>query len=209
MRTKKSSQHAPIVEILFGAYRRGILSLLLLHPEESFYVREIERLTGVPAGSLHRELKLLSDAGLLLRAASGNQVRYQVNPDCPIHEELAWIFRKTAGLADVLREGLAPLAKKITLAFIFGSVAEGKERATSDVDVMVVGTVSFTAVVEAMNKTHQQLQRKVNTVVITKSGFLTKLKQQDRFVSRIAQEPKIFLIGDAGEFGKLVEDRTA
>ncbi|OGT35703.1 MAG: hypothetical protein A2W28_02120 [Gammaproteobacteria bacterium RBG_16_51_14] len=209
MRAKKSSQRSQLVEILFGAYRRQILALLLLRPDESFYVREIGRLTGVPAGSLHRELKLLSDTGLLRRSATGNQVRYQVDRACPIQEELAWIFRKTAGLADILREALAPLSKKITLAFIFGSVAEGKERATSDVDVMVVGTASFAAVVEAMSKTRRQLQREVNPVVMTRTTFQLKYRSQDRFVSRIAQEPKIFLIGDAGELGKLVEDRAA
>src|SRR5204863_9537138 len=128
-----------LVEVLFAAYRGRILALLLLHSDESFYVREIGRLANVPAGSLHRELKLLSDAGLLLRSVSGNQVRYRVDRGCPIQEELAGIFRKTAGLADVLREALAPLTHKITFAFVFGSVAQGKERATSDVDVLVVG----------------------------------------------------------------------
>src|SRR3990172_175246 len=138
MRRSSTAPTPPqLVEILFGAYRRQILALLLLRPDESFYVREIGRLTGVPAGSLHRELKLLSDAGLLQRSVAGNQVRYQVNPTCPIQEELAGIFRKTAGLADVLREALAPIAGKIRVVFIFGSVAQVKERATSDVDVLV------------------------------------------------------------------------
>lgn len=84
------------MELLFGAYRRRILSLLLLHPEQSFYVREIGRLTGVPAGSLHREVSQLSEAGLLNRSAAGNQVRYQVNRFDPIYGELAGIFLKTA-----------------------------------------------------------------------------------------------------------------
>jgi predicted transcriptional regulator len=100
MRSKPSSSRPQLVEILFGAYRRQILGLLLLRPDETFYVREIARLTGVPAGSLHRELKLLTDAGLLLRTAVGNQVRYQADQECPIYPELAGIFRKTAGLAD-------------------------------------------------------------------------------------------------------------
>jgi hypothetical protein len=81
-------------------------SELLLRADESLYVREIARLTGVPAGSLHRELKLLTSAGLFERSTAGNQVRYQADRTCPIHEELAGIFRKTAGLEDVLREAL-------------------------------------------------------------------------------------------------------
>jgi len=209
MRAKRLTQAPQLVEVLFGAYRRRILALLLLHPDESFYVREIGRLTGVPAGSLHRELKLLADAGLLQRSAAGNQVRYQVDRACPIREELGGIFRKTAGLADVLRDALAPIAGKIRLAFIFGSVAQGKERATSDVDVLVVGSVSFSAVVEALSLAGERLRRNVNPVVMTRTAFAAKLASRDRFVARVAREPKIFLLGDAGEFAELAEDRAA
>ncbi len=191
-----------LVEVLFGAYRRQILALLLLHPDESFYVREIARVTGVPAGSLHRELKLLGDAGLLQRSVSGNQVRYQVDRDNPIQEELAGIFRKTAGLADVLRNALAPLAGKIRLAFIFGSVAQGRERSTSDVDVLVVGSASFAAVVGALSPAGERLRRAVNPVVMTRAAFESKRAGADRFVARIVREPKIILIGDAGELAE-------
>ena len=191
-----------LVEVLFGAYRRQILALLLLHPDESFYVREIARLTGVPAGSLHRELKLLGDAGLLQRSVSGNQVRYQVDRDNPIQEELAGIFRKTAGLADVLRNALAPLAGKIRLAFIFGSVAQGRERSTSDVDVLVVGSASFAAVVGALSPAGERLRRAVNPAVMTRAAFESKRAGADRFVARIVREPKIILIGDTGELAQ-------
>ena len=209
MRAKRSIPRPQLVEVLFGAYRRQILGLLLLRPDETFYVREIARLTGVSAGSLHRELKLLTDAGLLLRTTAGNQVRYQADRECPIYAELAGIFRKTAGLADVLRELLVPLQSKITLALIFGSVAQGKARATSDIDLLVVGSAPFAAVVEACHAGTARLSRDVNPVVMTKAAFQAKNRQSDRFVSRIAKEPKIFLVGDAGEFGKLAEDRAA
>lgn len=209
MRAKTYRQAPQLVEVLFGAYRRQILALLLLRPDESFYVREIGRLAGVPAGSLHRELKLLSDAGLLRRSAAGNQVRYQVDRTCPIHEELAGIFRKTAGLADVLREALTPIAGKIRLAFIFGSVAQGKERATSDVDVLVVGSASFAAVVAALSQASERLRREVNPVVMTQAAFEAKRASRDRFVARVVREPKIVLLGDASEFAEPAEDRAA
>ena len=206
----RSPAKAPrLVDILFGNYRRQILALLLLRPDETFYVREIARLTGVPAGSLHRELKLLTAAGLLQRSAAGNQVRYQVDRSCPIQEELAGIFRKTVGLADVLREALAPLAARIRVALVFGSVAQGKERAASDVDVLVVGSASFAAVVEALGTAAEKLRREVNPVVMTRAEFADKLAARDRFISRIEREPKLFLLGDVGEFRKLAEDRAA
>lgn len=62
--------------MLFSAYHRRILALLLLHPERSIYVREIARLTEVPAGSVHRKLRRLAESGLLVRESVGNQVRY-------------------------------------------------------------------------------------------------------------------------------------
>jgi len=198
-----------LVELLFGTYRRRILSLLLLHPEQSFYVREIGRLTGVPAGSLHREVRALTDAGLLTRSLAGNQVRYQADRACPVFEELAGIFRKTAGLSDVLREALETLGGKVRFAFVFGSVAQGKERATSDVDVMVVGSASFARVVEALAPAGTRLRREVNPVAMTPETFRAKLKARDRFVSRVVREPKIFLIGDPRELGELTEDRAA
>ncbi len=209
MRTGRNSSQPQLVEILFGAYRRQLLALLLLRPDETFYVREIARVTGVPAGSLHRELKALVEAGLLTRAASGNQVRYQANRACPIYDELAGIFRKTAGLADVLRELLRPLERKITFACVFGSVAQGKTGPSSDIDLLVVGSATFASVVEACHAGSERLGREVNPVVMTKAAFQGKVRQRDRFVSRVMKEPKIFLIGDARELGKLAEDRAA
>jgi predicted nucleotidyltransferase len=197
-----------LAEVLFGAYRRRILALLLLRPEQSFYVREIARLAGVPAGSLHRELKLLAESGLLLREPAGNQVLYRANRDCPVFAELAGFFRKTCGLADVLREALAPLADAIDVAFVFGSVAQGKERVTSDVDVFVVGSVSFADVVTALAQTHERLGREVNPVVMPRSDFVRKRTEGERFVARVIKEPKLFLLGTANDIGKLTEDRA-
>jgi len=209
MRTRSTRSQPRLVELLFGVYRRLVLSLLLLHPDRSFYVREISRLTSVPAGSLHRELGALAEAGLLARSTSGNQVRYQADRNCPIFEELAGIFRKTAGLADVLREALAPLGQAVRIAFVFGSVAQRRERATSDVDVMVIGSMSFTRVVEALAPAGKQLQREVNPVAMTLEALRTKLRRGDRFAGRVMREPKIFLVGDARELGELVQDRAS
>ena len=208
MRAASASPQPRLVELLFGAYRRRILGLLLLHPEESFYVREIMRLAGVPSGSLHRELTALAAAGLLTRSASGSLVRYQADRSCPLFEELAAIFRKTTGLGDVLREALEPLGDGVRTAFVFGSVAQGKERGSSDVDLMVLGSVRFERLVEALMPVGERLRREINPVVMTPQEFRTQLKARDRFVSRVAREPKLFIQGDAGELGEPAPDRA-
>jgi predicted nucleotidyltransferase/DNA-binding HxlR family transcriptional regulator len=208
MRATQPTSPPRLIELLFGAYRRRILGLLLLHPEQSFHVREIMRLAGVPSGSLHRELTALAAAGLLKRSVSGSQVRYQADPKCPLFEELAGIFRKTTGLADVLREALDPLGSSVRTAFVFGSVAQGKERGTSDVDVMVLGTIRFERVVEALMPVGERLRREINPVVMTPQEFRAQLEVRDRFVSRVAREPKLFIKGDAGELGEPDADRA-
>ncbi|NOQ41277.1 MAG: nucleotidyltransferase domain-containing protein, partial [Desulfuromusa sp.] len=146
-------------EILFGAYRRQVLALLLLRSDERFHVRGIARLTGIPAGSLHRELSLLAKAELLVRQKEGHQVYYQANRQSLIFSELAGIFRKTAGLPDIIRATLLPLADEVELAFIFGSVAQGKERSDSDIDLFILGETSFPVIVESLTDLHEQLGR--------------------------------------------------
>ncbi len=121
----------------------------------------------MPAGSLHRELKALSAAGLLTRAQRGNQVHYQANRSAPIYEELAGIFCKTSGLADVLRESLRGLADRIDVALVFGSMLSGQPRAGSDVDILVIGSVSLLDVVKALGQAQEQLGREMNPVVMS------------------------------------------
>jgi DNA-binding transcriptional ArsR family regulator len=130
-----------LIDLLLGDYRKKVLSQLLLHPEADYHVRELARITGTAPGSLHKELARLAGAGLLLRKAQGNQVRYQANRQCPVYPELAGLLRKTTGAAEVLAQALAPLQP--TLALIYGSVARGTEVAASDVDVLVVTQHGF------------------------------------------------------------------
>jgi len=189
------------MDLLFSSYRRQVLGLLLLRPDDSLYVRQIARLTGVPAGSLHRELAALESAGLLLREPFGNQVRYRANRANPIYAELAEIFRKTSGLADLIRDALEPLADRISTAFVFGSIARETAAANSDVDVCVLGDVTLVQVVGALAPLHERLGRVVNPVVMTLAEFRKQLKTGDRFIRRLASEPKLFVIGNADDLG--------
>ncbi len=197
------------IDFLFSRYRRQVLALLLLRPDEQFHVRELERLTGISAGSLHRELKAMAQAGLLIRERLGNQVFYRADRSCSIFEELASIFRKTLGLATLLKDALTPIASRIRIAFVFGSMAAGKQHAHSDLDICVLGEIELLEVVKALGSVQESLQREINPVVMSAARFTEQLAHHDRFAERILDEPKIFVIGDESEFGKLVEDRTA
>lgn len=187
--------------VLFKDYRRRVLGLLLMHPAETFHVREIARLTGTVAGTLNRELVKLAEAGVLVKKSVGNQVRYSANPDCPIIDELTSILRKTSGIVDVLAEALLPLAEKISVAFVFGSMASGKENTGSDVDVLIIGNVSFAEVVKAVYGTQESLRREVNPKVFSQEEWMHMLEINDSFIKEVLSKPKLFIVGGENELG--------
>jgi len=192
-----------LASLLFGTYRRRVLGLLLLHPEEAFHVREIARQTETNAGTLHKELARLAEAGLLKRERVGNQLRYSANRRCPVFEELASLLRKTSGLTDVLLDALTPVAKRIKLALIFGSMARGEERSGSDVDVLLVGDIGFVEAVKALHAAQEKIGREINPVVMSPEEFRRKLSGGDGFLREVLAKDKLFLMGDEDELGKL------
>lgn len=191
--------HQSLSSTLFPGYRRRVLGLLLLHPGESLHGREIARRTGLPPGTLTRELKRLADVGLLNCERRGNQLAYSANRQSPIFEELAGILRKTSGLADVVAEALKPLTDSIDVAFIFGSVARGTETKGSDVDLMIIGSADFGVVVDALHLAQQQLSRDINPKVFTPREWRNRLQRRDPFLREVVASKKVFLIG--GENG--------
>jgi predicted nucleotidyltransferase len=199
----KATSISPSALLFPASYRRRVLALLLLHPERALHVREIARLTGTTAGTLNKELTKLHAAGLLQRERVGNQVRYMANRASPVHAELASILRKTIGLADVLADALAPSAPAISAAFVFGSMARAGETAGSDVDVMLIGTLSFGDAVRLLYPAQATLGREVNPKVFIAEEWRARLKGKDPFIREVLAQPKIFLIGSDDELEKL------
>ena len=194
--------HQSLVSLLFPEYRRRVLSLLLLGPEEALHGREIARRTRLPAGTLTRELGKLAAVGLLKREKRGNQQVYSADTSAPIFHELASILRKTSGLVDVLVQALAPAAQDLRLAFVFGSVAQGRETAASDIDLMLIGTMGFRHAVELLHPAQAVLGREVNPLVLTADEFIAKAKTEPLLADVLAK-PKLFLIGNARELEEL------
>ena len=195
--------HQSLPSLLFPEYRRRVLGLLLLRPDEALHGREIARRTGLPAGTITRELTKLAEVGLLKRTKRGNQQVYSADTNGPIFTELASILRKTSGLADVLVQALAPAAAQLRLAFVFGSVARGQETGGSDVDVMLIGDLAFREAVELLHPCQATLGREVNPKLFSASEFTRKAATEPYLINVLAR-PKIFLIGNAHDLEELV-----
>jgi predicted nucleotidyltransferase len=182
--------------VLFTKTQRRVLGLLFGNPGRSYYANEIVRYAGAGIGAVHRELERLAGVHLLTVSKIGNQKHYQANRDAPIFEELCGIVLKTFGIADHLRDALAPLAKRIDAAFIYGSVARQADTAGSDIDVMIVSdALSFPDVMPALTKAEDAIMRAVNPSVLGRKEWRRKATEAGGFVQRVMQQPRIFLIG--------------
>ena len=194
---------------LFGRTRRAILAQLYGHPDEAYYLRQLVRSAGLGLGAVQREVTRLAGAGIIQRTARGRQVYYQANPECPLFGELKSLVVKTAGVGDVLREALAPLAGRIRVAFIYGSVARTEQRRSSDVDLMVIGDVSFGDVVFALEAAQKTLGREISPTVYSPAEFRSKIKARHHFLTSVRNNEKVFVIGDEHEFERLGSRRMA
>lgn len=194
-------------DVLFGKTRRRVLGLLLGHPDEEFYVREILRRTHSSPGAVQLELKLLTQAAVLRRTVRGRQVYFQANRASPIFPELRSLVIKTFGVVELIREVLEPIADSIELAFVFGSAARAELGPTSDIDLLVVGDVSFSDVVRAIRPAQQQIGRDINPTVYAGPEFRQKLEAGHHFLQTVAGEPRLDVIGDSSELERLGTQR--
>jgi len=180
-----------------------ILAATVLHPEREWYMSDLAAHLGVGSSSLQRTLAKLTLAGILSRRASGNRVYYRCDPTCPILGELASILTKTVGIAEPLREALAPFSKAIRVAFIHGSVAEARESSESDVDVIVVGDVSGPDLAFALRSPQDRLGREVNFTRYTPKEFRSKFADGNHFLTSVLRKRRIFLIGGEHELDEV------
>jgi len=144
---------------------------------------------------VQRELAQLAEAGILTKTREANLTYYQANRTSPVFDDLRGLVEKTAGIPGFLRTALLPLGGSIDRAFLYGSVARGDERAQSDIDLMVIGNVSFLDVVSAVSSLQASLGREVNPTVFTVQEFRQRLDHGDNFMTRVMREPKMDLIG--------------
>jgi predicted nucleotidyltransferase len=185
-----------LADVLFMPVQQRVLGLLFGQPERRFQSAELIRLAGAGTGAVHRLLIRLAATGLLRVETLGNQKFYQVNEQAPVYAELVSLVRKTVGLAGPLRAALAPLASRITAAFVYGSVARRIDHAAGDIDLMVIAdNVDYASLIAALSKVEEALGRPVSPNLMTRAEWQRKRAEADSFAARIAAQPRVFVIG--------------
>jgi predicted nucleotidyltransferase len=203
------STHNGLADLLFGQTRGAILALLYGRADQSFYTRQIAREVDASVGAVQRELENLSKVGLIVRTSLGSQVFYQANRDASIFREMQSLVKKTTGIFSVLRSALHPLATRILVAFVYGSVAREEETAQSDVDLMVVGKATLDEVLSRLSTVEKTIGRPINPTVYSVAEFKSKLTTGNHFLTAVLKGQKVFLLGDEDELRKMGGVRVA
>lgn len=172
------------------------MRVLFGQPERSFYASELIRDAGTGSGAAQRELARLEASGLIVARRIGNQKHYQANAASPLYSELRNIVLKTVGLAEPLRDALKPMASAIRAAFVYGSVATATDQSASDIDLMIISdSLIYGEVFGALEKVTRAVGRKVNPTVYTVSEFSKRARAENAFMTRVLEQPKIWVIG--------------
>ena len=198
-------RNSPIVDVLLARTKQRLLSVILMQPDRSWYLSELGRHLKVPLSSLQRELGQFVEAGILAKRQDGNRVYFQADRSCPVFQELASLLTKTVGLADVVREALMPFRAKTDLALIYGSVATGNERSSSDVDLMLVGKATLADLAVPLRDLEARLGRTVNPTVYTRHGFEKRISEKNHFLTSVLGTNLLFILGTANDLAGLIK----
>jgi predicted nucleotidyltransferase len=195
-RKPDAQRRSGLADALFSRTQQAVLGLLFGQPDRSFYATEIMAKVGAGSGAVQRELARLEESGLATVRRLGTQKHYQANPDSPLFVELCSIAQKTVGIAEPLRWALKGLAPQIIAAFVFGSLAKRSDTAVSDIDVLIVSdSLTYADVFSALEGVRGRLGRAINPTVYSRREWTKRLKDQNSFLLRVMEQPKIWLFG--------------
>lgn len=194
-RTAARRARLGVADALFSKVQQRVLALLFGQPSRRFQSAELIRLVAGGTGATQRCLRALLDSELITVTAIGNQRHYQANVSSPVFGELHMIVLRTVALAEPLRKTLTPLREQIHEAFVFGSIAKGAERASSDVDLMVISdTLGYADLFDRLQAAERQLARTVNPILLTTEGWRKRLARDGSFATRVNSGDKIVIL---------------
>lgn len=185
-----------LADALFTSTQQRVLALLFGQPDREFFVTEIIALAGSGRGAVQRELARLAGSGLAVVSRVGNRKHYRANRASPLFDEICSIVRKTVGLERSVCAALEPLADRLILVLLFGSVVRRADTAASDIDLLLVSDdLTLEEVYAAMAPVEETLGRRANPTLYTSAEFERRRAARAGFLTRVLQGPHVVLAG--------------
>jgi len=192
-----------LAELLSSKIRAEIFRILFgVAQDTELHMREIERRTGFAIGTVQKELQKLQRLDIITRVKDGNRVYYRANTAHPLYPDIRNLVLKTSGLADVIKDALTN-EKGIKVAFVFGSIARQEDKATSDVDLMVIGNIGLRKLTGLLMDVAGKIGREINPHAFNEKEFVKRRREQDHFLNQVLESPKIFIIGTENELAEM------
>lgn len=191
------------LDSLFPGVRQGVLAATLTQPEKWWYLSELAKFLHTRPSSLQRELSSLEQSGILQQRRDGRRAYFKAETRSPIFRELRSVFEKTVGLIPTLRNALTPFADKILCAFVYGSIARREEHATSDVDLMIIGSIGLGDLAPSLRKIEKRLGREVNVTNYSVAEYRKKVAMGDHFLTSVLKGALQFVKGERRDLDRL------
>lgn len=174
--------------------RRRLLAYYFTNPTARHHLRDVAARLSVDASNLSKELGRLEREGLFRSEVSGRQKYFQLNREYPLFNELRNIVAKTIGAVPLVAQSLNKI-EGIEEAYLYGSFARNQQDATSDIDVLLIGSPHAEALAEAVRQLEKRLGREVSYTVLTRREFALRRKRKDAFLESVWHNKRVTLIG--------------
>jgi DNA-binding transcriptional ArsR family regulator len=189
-------------QILSSRTRAEIFKLLFGTREEELHIREIQRRTKLNDSTIRQELSKLLKLDLVIDRKDSNRVYYRANKLNPLYPDIRNLVLKSVGLIDVLKDALND--QRIQIAFVFGSISEGRETSESDVDLFVIGSLGMRNISSLLSGVANKIGREINTHVMTRGEIKKRYSGKDHFIGSVIQSKKLFIIGTEDDLRTVV-----
>jgi len=192
-----------ILNITKSSLRKKLLSYFFSNPHDEYYLREIASVLSVDPGNLSRELKKMEASGVFRSREKGKIKLYSVNDRNPLYKELKTIVFKTIGAEGLLKKAVED-EPGIEIAFIYGSFAQKKEAAGSDIDLFIAGSFDEDRFLSAVSGIEKKTGREIHYAYWQREEITEKLKQGDSFIKDALTGEKIILKGTQDDIQALL-----
>ena len=198
-------RNSAVSDALFPKARRGILAATYGHPERWWYLSELADWLETTPSSLQREIKSLTNGGLLQKKKEAGRIYYKAETETPFFEPLKNLVFQAMGVIPALEELFAESGAETICAFIYGSVARGSEHAGSDIDIMAIGTGGTFEFASGLRKLEKKFKREFNINYYKPEEFIRKLREDNHFLNTLMKEKKIFIKGKKDDLEELIK----
>ena len=181
-----------LLQEIFGSKSKIGLLAKVIDSKESFSVRELARLGGLPKSTVSLIVDEWQKTGLLDGQTIGKTKVLRINPLFPLYPAMLNIFSENEKIMDkiisTIKKSRVLRSGDVICAIVFGSLAKKSASSQSDADILIITKEQFSEK-HSLNNLWKELYQKIpllpTPVFLTKKQVLGRLKEKDEFIANV------------------------